>query len=69
MGQLYQFIGNRRKCAQSVTTVSPSYLNEINYSANGLESHLVRDKSKGILNGIDFEVWDPANDAIQPIIQ
>jgi starch synthase len=57
--------------AQSVTTVSPSYLNEINYSANGLESlfNLVRYKSKGILNGIDFEVWDPANDAIQPIIQ
>nr|WP_309758583.1 glycogen synthase [Flavobacterium sp.] len=54
------------KCAQSVTTVSPSYLNEINYSANGLESlfNLVRYKSKGILNGIDFEVWDPANDAM-----
>jgi starch synthase len=61
MGQLYQFIGNCRKCAQSVTTVSPSYLNEINNSANGLESlfNLVRYKSKGILNGIDFEVWDP----------
>ncbi|MFV8332831.1 glycogen synthase [Flavobacterium sp. GSP14] len=54
------------KCAQSVTTVSPSYLNEINNSANGLESlfNLVRYKSKGILNGIDFEVWDPANDAM-----
>ena len=54
------------KCAQSVTTVSPSYLDEINYSANGLESlfNLVRYKSKGILNGIDFEVWDPAKDAM-----
>jgi starch synthase len=49
---------------KGVTTVSPSYLNEINYSSNGLESlfNLVRYKSKGILNGIDFEVWDPAKD-------
>ena len=54
------------KCAQSVTTVSPSYLNEINNSANGLESlfNLVRYKSKGILNGIDFDVWDPAKDTM-----
>jgi len=52
------------KCAAAVTTVSPSYLNEINYSANGLESlfNLVRYKSKGILNGIDVQVWDPAKD-------
>jgi starch synthase len=54
------------KCAWAVTTVSPNYLNEINYSANGLESlfNLVRYKSKGILNGIDVEVWDPATDAM-----
>jgi starch synthase len=52
------------KCAWAVTTVSPNYLNEINHSANGLESlfNLVRYKSKGILNGIDTEVWDPAKD-------
>ncbi|WP_347053723.1 glycogen synthase [Flavobacterium olei] len=52
------------KCANAVTTVSPSYLNEINVSANGLESlfNSVRNKSKGILNGIDFEVWNPAKD-------
>ena len=52
------------KCAHAVTTVSPSYLNEINISANGLEGlfRSVRDKSKGILNGIDIEVWDPAKD-------
>jgi starch synthase len=54
------------KCAWAVTTVSPNYLNEINYSANGLESlfNLVRYKSKGILNGIDIEVWDPALDVM-----
>jgi len=52
------------KCAHAVTTVSPSYLDEINYSANGLEAlfNSVRNKSKGILNGIDIEVWDPAKD-------
>lgn len=52
------------KCAHAVTTVSPSYLNEINISANGLEGlfRSVKDKSKGILNGIDIEVWDPAKD-------
>ncbi|MFH6959863.1 glycogen synthase [Flavobacterium aquidurense] len=52
------------KCAHAVTTVSPSYLNEINISANGLEAlfRSVRDKSKGILNGIDFEVWNPFKD-------
>jgi starch synthase len=52
------------KCAGAVTTVSPSYLNEINRSANGLESlfQSVRHKSKGILNGIDTEVWNPSKD-------
>jgi len=52
------------KCASAVTTVSPNYLNEINDSAYGLESlfNLVRHKSKGILNGIDTEVWNPATD-------
>ncbi len=52
------------KCACAVTTVSPNYLNEINNSAYGLESlfNLVRHKSKGILNGIDIEVWNPAKD-------
>ena len=52
------------KCAQAVTTVSPSYLDEINYAANGLESlfNSVRNKSKGILNGIDIEVWNPFKD-------
>jgi starch synthase len=52
------------KCAWAVTTVSPSYLDEINYYSNGLEAlfNMVRYKSKGILNGIDIEVWDPSKD-------
>ena len=52
------------KCASAVTTVSPNFLNEINNFGYGLESlfNLVRHKSKGILNGIDTEVWNPEKD-------
>lgn len=52
------------KCAWQVTTVSPSYLDEINEFANGLEPlfNMVRYKSIGILNGIDTDVWNPETD-------
>ena len=52
------------KCASAVSTVSPNFLNEINNFGYGLESlfNLVRNKSKGILNGIDTEVWNPEKD-------
>ncbi len=52
------------KCATGVSTVSPNFLNEINNFGYGLESllNLVRHKSKGILNGIDTEVWNPEKD-------
>ena len=52
------------KCAWRLTTVSTSYLEEISYSANGLEGLLSqeRDKSFGVLNGIDTEVWNPQQD-------
>lgn len=54
------------KCAWRVTTVSPSYLEEIRYNANGLESLLSqeRGKSVGILNGIDNDVWNPSTDTM-----
>ncbi|NBL64945.1 glycosyltransferase [Flavobacterium sp. NST-5] len=54
------------KCAWKVTTVSPSYLEEITYNANGLEDLLKheRNKSVGILNGIDTEVWNPKTDVM-----
>ena len=52
------------KCAWKVTTVSPSYLEEISYKAAGLESLLAQERGKcaGILNGIDNEVWNPQKD-------
>lgn len=53
------------KCAWKVTTVSPSYMEELKNEANGLESllHNESEKCTGILNGIDWEVWNPATDA------
>ena len=52
------------KCALKVTTVSPSYMEELRYNANGLESLFEYEKGKcvGILNGIDNEVWNPLTD-------
>jgi len=52
------------KCAWKVTTVSPTYLEEMRSNANGLEALLEYEKGKcsGILNGIDNVVWDPSTD-------
>lgn len=52
------------KCSDKVTTVSPSYLEELRYSANGLEALFEYEKGKcvGILNGIDSDVWNPETD-------
>ncbi|NMH27955.1 glycogen synthase [Flavobacterium silvaticum] len=52
------------KCVWKVTTVSPSYLDEMSQKANGLENLLryERVKSVGILNGIDAEFWNPKTD-------
>ncbi|MGE5943069.1 MAG: glycogen synthase [Flavobacteriales bacterium] len=53
------------KCAWKVTTVSPSYMEELKIAANGLESLLSAESSKcsGILNGIDWNVWNPETDS------
>jgi starch synthase len=49
------------KCADKVTTVSPGYMEEIKQNANGLEFlfNLEGGKCSGIINGIDYAVWDP----------
>lgn len=52
--------------SDALTTVSPTYAKEIlllEYGC-GLEGVLrkYKYKLKGILNGIDYEVWDPATD-------
>jgi len=52
------------RCVYKVTTISPNYMNELMYDSAGLEQLFRSEswKSVGILNGIDTEVWDPAND-------
>lgn len=53
------------KCAWRVTTVSPSYMEELKKNANGLEDLLSHESAKavGILNGIDIDVWNPDTDS------
>jgi starch synthase len=52
------------KCADRVTTVSSSYMEELTENANGLEQlfRMERAKCSGILNGIDTHVWNPETD-------
>lgn len=52
------------RCSDKVTTVSPSYLEELRIAANGLEKlfNYERGKCSGILNGIDNDVWDSSTD-------
>lgn len=52
------------RCADAVTTVSNSYMYELMQSANGLENLFTQlyYKCHGVLNGIDFEVWNPQTD-------
>lgn len=63
-GQTINSLACGIRCADRVTTVSWSYLEELRHSANGLENlfEFERGKCVGILNGIDTEVWDPATD-------
>ncbi len=52
------------KCADRVNTVSPGYMQELMQEANGLESLFRAEYAKcsGIINGIDYKVWNPELD-------
>lgn len=52
------------KACWRFTTVSPNYLTELPYSSTGLDwlFDTEREKSVGILNGIDTAVWNPSSD-------
>lgn len=57
------------KCAWQISTVSQSYMEELSTNSNGLELLFANEsgKSRGIVNGIDAEVWDPATDPLLDI--
>jgi starch synthase len=64
-GQL-SFIKGGIALSDRVTTVSPSYAEEIKtaefgYGLEGLLGHR-KEHFSGVLNGIDYHEWDPAND-------
>ncbi|NIJ44261.1 starch synthase [Wenyingzhuangia heitensis] len=52
------------KACWRYTTVSPNYMNELPYAATGLDwlFDTEREKSVGIINGIDTDVWNPSSD-------
>ncbi|MDR0671584.1 MAG: glycogen synthase GlgA [Oscillospiraceae bacterium] len=54
------------ECASAVTTVSPTYADELQYPfyAHGMEGVLAHNRHKlsGILNGIDMVLYDPKTD-------
>ncbi len=54
------------KCCWKLTTVSPGYMEELRYNSNGLETLFEQEseKSVGLINGIDIDVWDPATDPL-----
>ncbi|QMU63995.1 MAG: glycosyltransferase [Flavobacteriaceae bacterium] len=56
------------KCAWKITTVSPSYMEDLKQQANGLQDLLKHESTKctGILNGIDWSVWNPETDKYIP---
>lgn len=52
------------KCCWRLTTVSQGYLEELRYDSNGMEALINHElpKARGIVNGIDASLWDPATD-------
>lgn len=52
------------KTCWEITTVSQSYMKELSHNSHGLEWLFQNEtqKSRGIINGIDTEVWNPATD-------
>jgi len=54
--------------ADEITTVSPGYAKEIlNPEMSGALNEILKNRKKsitGILNGVDYSSWDPANDSV-----
>ena len=56
------------KCAWRITTVSPSYMEELQDNFDTLTPLMQDEKHKalGVLNGIDNALWDPSADPMLP---
>ena len=56
------------ECCDMISTVSPTYAAEIKHPtfSHGLHFELIKEQNKlrGILNGIDYDLYDPANDTV-----
>ncbi len=54
------------RCCSAYTTVSPSYMDELSWQSNGLEHlfQMERHRGRGIVNGIDTQVWNPETDTM-----
>ena len=66
----FSFIKGGLAFADHLTTVSPTYAREIRtaafgYGLEGLLNHRAN-RLTGILNGIDYTIWDPASDPLIP---
>ncbi|XP_068504356.1 starch synthase 3, chloroplastic/amyloplastic-like [Phaseolus vulgaris] len=59
-----QLIGKAMAYTNMATTVSPTYSREV-YENSAIAPH--RHKFRGILNGIDLDIWDPFNDKFIPM--
>lgn len=64
------FMKSGLQYSDRITTVSPSYAQEILNPAQGCGlDGLLRERAhllSGILNGVDYQIWNPAHDALLP---
>lgn len=64
------FMKSGLQYSDRITTVSPSYAQEILKPEQGCGlDGLLRERAhllEGILNGVDYEIWNPSNDALLP---
>ncbi|HEX8378292.1 MAG TPA: glycogen/starch synthase, partial [Pedobacter sp.] len=65
-GDCINSLASAVKCCWKYTTVSPSYLKELEVNSNGLEELFIaeREKGVGIINGIDTDIWNPETDSM-----
>lgn len=70
-GRHISFLRSALSSATALTTVSPTYAKEIHHSEHGLGLEpLLRERTvpaRGILNGINYDTWNPATDPLIPL--